>query len=104
MLKIRLNGDIAELKEGLELVLPQLNNTVIDDSGIPVNVKRGEGLLVSLNENEGSITYSKRAEFFRAHPDVEGYDALPETISSSTAPPAGWRKLQGSKMQEFCLT
>lgn len=73
MLKIRLNGDIAELKEGLELVLPQLNNTVIDDSGIPVNVKRGEGLLVSLNENEGSITYSKRAEFFRALSYIEQY-------------------------------
>ena len=65
MLKIWLNGEIAELKEGLELILPQLN-IKIEKDGIPVNVRHGDKLSVKVNDKEGSIVYSKRVEFFRA--------------------------------------
>ena len=65
MLKIWLNGETAELKEGLELILPQLSMKIEKD-GIPVSVKQGDKLSVKLNDNEGSIVYSKKAEFFRA--------------------------------------
>lgn len=72
MLKIWLNGEIAELKEGLELILPQLN-IKIEKDGIPVNVRHGDKLSVKVNDKEGSIVYSKRVEFFRALSYIEQY-------------------------------
>ena len=72
MLKIWLNGETAELKEGLELVLPLINIKVETD-GIPVNVQKGDKLSVKLNDKEGSIVYSKKAEFFRALSYIEQY-------------------------------
>lgn len=72
MLKIWLNGETAELKEGLELILPQLN-VKIEKDGIPVSVKQGDKLSVKLNDKEGSIVYSKKVEFFRALSYIEQY-------------------------------
>lgn len=66
MLKLNFKGDIADIKEGIAIVAKRVGFT-LDDAGICVDVTKVEdGLSASGNNGKYAITYSTKAEFFRA--------------------------------------
>ena len=60
-------GDAAALREGLAVILPDLNATVSED-GIKLALceKKGDTLSVVRHGNHATITYGERIHFFRA--------------------------------------
>ena len=64
-MKLNFIGDITEVSEGLAILAPDYGFEVCE-AGLTTKVCKGDGLAVSYNGKEASITYNKRCEFFRA--------------------------------------
>ena len=64
MIKLKLTGDIQDLKLGLAYIKPALHFEEAED-GIPLHVQKGDTLCARLDNSTGEISYITRASFFR---------------------------------------
>ncbi|MDC3413822.1 beta-N-acetylhexosaminidase [Aquibacillus sp. 3ASR75-11] len=65
-MKLKVYGDIAEIKDGLELLADELQ-IVLSDDGYPLDIVQKQGPIVVANENgKGDIHFEKKIHFFRA--------------------------------------
>lgn len=67
MYRIHLKGDLSDVREGLNELLPQLD-TVLDEAGYEIEVRNAAGadLRVRFASGRGEIVYSEKCHFFRA--------------------------------------
>ncbi len=64
---VSLIGDISEVKEGIDILLPKLNIVLSEGGGYKVNVKRCEkGLYVTNKDGKYEIQYNEKTDFYRA--------------------------------------
>ncbi len=66
-MKLYFTGDIKDCEKGINL-LAEDYDYVVDPSGVHITVSKCEenGLSVTRNQNEGTITYYEKVQFFRA--------------------------------------
>ena len=66
-MKICFNGDVAGLRDGIDLLAPELGISVAE-GGYTFTAKQVSEptLRVSFNKNEGEIVYAEPCQFFRA--------------------------------------
>ncbi len=64
MFKINLRGATDSLKDGLELLLPDLGIS-LENEGLAVTVVQGDHLAIEISSGKVRITYHRKVEFFR---------------------------------------
>lgn len=67
-MEVRFSGDFCEVNAGAELLLEELNSRAAMDISLDVRVIKTDkpGLSVDMHGSEGTITYGRKVEFFRA--------------------------------------